>query len=422
MFEFDSNFPSAVRRPIAIAKPGDPVADAIDAIAAGEMVIVVDDDDRENEGDLVLAASKATPEQIAFMIRHTSGILCTAMGRERARALQLAPMAADNDAPLQTAFTVSVDCKAGLTTGISARERTATIHALADPNSAPADFVRPGHMFPLVARAGGVLERTGHTEATVDLVRLAGLAPVGVLAELVNDDGTVQRMPDLCAFAQTHNLRMVAINDLIAYRQRHERLVSRTSEFNADTHIGTAKVMTFTSPFDSVEQLALVFGTIDPTRPTPVRIQRQQVFADIFGSSGKQSGDGLTAALEHFRHEGRGVLIYLRDRTLDPAQSGKEGDDTSEDRRWRDWREIGFAAQVLRDLGVDAIRLLTTGRDHYVGLVELGLNVTELQINDSRAPFFDDFSHSPGPRDLSLNGAAYVSAITYAPPHPRVHA
>lgn len=422
MFEFDYDFPGDIRQPTAVEKATCSVAEAIRAIADGEIVIVVDDDDRENEGDLVIAASKVTPEKVAFMIRHTSGILCVAMGRERTRELHLAPMVADNDAPLQTAFTVSVDYRAGLTTGISATERAATIFALADPNSAPSDFVRPGHIFPLVARAGGVLERDGHTEATVDLARLAGLAPAGVLSELVNDDGTVQRMPDLRAFAQRHNLKMVAINDLVAYRQRHEPLVTRTSEFIADTQIGPARVITFTLPFDPVEQLALVFGTIDKARPTPVRIQQQQVFSDIFATTGSRTDDGLASVLAHFQREGGGVLIYLRDCKLDHHGSPAEPEQNSDDRRGRSWREVGFAAQILRELAVDSIRLMTRDRNHYSEMVKFGLNVVEIQIDDERALFFDDFSHSSGPRDPSSTSAAYVSAITYAATRPPIDA
>src|SRR6266481_2265548 len=211
------------------------------AFGRGEIVVVADDDDRENEGDLFIAASMCTPEKMAFIIRHTSGIVCVPLSAEEARRLHLDPMVALNDAPLGTAFTVSVDVRHGLTTGISAEERTNTVRALANGNSGASDFVRPGHVFPLVAKDGGVLMRSGHTEACIDLCRLAGLAPVGVLAELMNDDGSVMRGPAIAAFAQRHNLKRITIADLIAYRQAREKLVDRISEFSVPTEIGTLK-------------------------------------------------------------------------------------------------------------------------------------------------------------------------------------
>ena len=218
----------------------DSIEDALTAIRQGEMVVVVDDDDRENEGDLIMAASKATASAVAFMIRHTSGILCTPILQEQATRLHLDPMVGRNDAPMSTAFTVSIDYKQGLTTGISADERAATTQALTNNNVGPDDFVRPGHIFPLVARQGGVLVRSGHTEAGTDLATLAGLPPVGLLAELVNDDGTVQRMPELLEFSAKHNLKIITIADLIAYRQQREQLVERSHEFSVKTNMGEA--------------------------------------------------------------------------------------------------------------------------------------------------------------------------------------
>ena len=231
---------------------------AIKAFAKGEIVVVTDDDDRENEGDLFVAASLCTPEKMAFIIRNTSGIVCAPLGGEHARRLHLDPMVAENDAPLGTAFTVSVDGRHGLTTGISAEERCNTVRALANDNSGASDFVRPGHVFPLVARPGGVLMRSGHTEACVDLCRLAGLAPVGVLSELMKDDGTVMRGPDVTAFAQQHKLVQVSIAELIAYRQNRDKLVERVAEFHVASEIGSLNGYAYVTPFDRVHHMAFV--------------------------------------------------------------------------------------------------------------------------------------------------------------------
>jgi 3,4-dihydroxy 2-butanone 4-phosphate synthase/GTP cyclohydrolase II len=264
----------------------DPIDEAIRAFSAGDMVIVVDDDDRENEGDLIMAACKATQAQVAFMIRHTSGILCAPLTAARAKALNLEPMVRENDAPLRTAFTVSVDYREGMTTGISAEERAATVRALAGGNVIASDFVRPGHVFPLIARDGGVLVRAGHTEAATDLAKLADLPEVGLLGELVNDDGTVKRLPELMAFAKEHGLKIVSIADLIAYRRTRERLVQRTGEFVVETEIGPARAISYATPFDQVQHLALIFGDIRPAKAPPVRIHRQEIITDVFGQGG----------------------------------------------------------------------------------------------------------------------------------------
>src|SRR5882757_2942467 len=240
----------------------DRVSAAIEAFRNGEIVVVTDDDDRENEGDLFVAASLCTPEKMAFIVRHTSGIVCAPMTVAEARRLRLDPMVSVNDAPLGTAFTVSVDFRHGLRTGISAEERVNTVRALANGNVGAADFVRPGHVFPLIAREGGVLMRSGHTEACVDLCRLAGLPPVGVLAELMNDDGTVMRGPELARFAETHGLKRITIADLIAYRQVREKLVERVSEFSVPTEIGTLKGYAYVTPFDAIHHMAFVYGRI----------------------------------------------------------------------------------------------------------------------------------------------------------------
>ncbi|HZS84722.1 MAG TPA: 3,4-dihydroxy-2-butanone-4-phosphate synthase [Stellaceae bacterium] len=362
----------------------DTVEDAIRAIAAGEAVIVVDDDDRENEGDLVIAASKATPEQVAFMIRHTSGILCVPLLAERARALRLAPMVADNSAPLRTAFTVSVDYRQGLTTGISAEERTATIRALANGNVTAEDFVRPGHVFPLVAKEGGVLVRSGHTEAATDLATLAGLPPIGLIAELVNDDGTVQRLPQLLTFAAAHGLKIISIADLIAYRRQRERLVERVAEFTIATEIGPAKAVAYATRFDAMQHLALVFGEIGGKEPVPVRIHREEVIGDVFGRGG---GPLLSRSLQRIKAAGFGVLVYLREGAAGvEAQSFAEQATraapaaSSEEERDRHWREVGIGAQILRDLGISAIRLLTAHRRGYVGLSGFGITIAGTEL------------------------------------------
>src|SRR2546430_330328 len=253
------------------------------AFAAGGIVVVADDDDRENEGDLFVAASLCTPEKMAFIIRHTSGIVCAPLAPAEAKRLHLDPMVALNDAPLGTAFTVSVDCRHGLTTGISAEERCNTVRALANPNSGAADFVRPGHVFPLVAKEGGVLMRSGHTEACIDLCRLAGLPAVGVLAELMNDDGTVMRGHAVSAFAQQHRLKLISIADLIAYRQVRDKLVKRVGEFPVKSEIGTLSGYAYVTPFDAVQHMAFVHGRIGDGKAVPPRLHRPDIIREVFG-------------------------------------------------------------------------------------------------------------------------------------------
>jgi 3,4-dihydroxy 2-butanone 4-phosphate synthase/GTP cyclohydrolase II len=352
----------------------DRVEDAIAAIGRGEMVVVVDDDDRENEGDLVAAACKITPEQMAFMIRYCCGIVCAPITSEDARRLKLDPMVAHNDAPLGTAFTVSVDYREGLTTGISAKERTATVHALANGNVQAGDFVRPGHIFPLVAKSGGVLMRSGHTEASVDLVRLAGLHPAGVICELVNDDGTVKRGPQVQAFAREHGLKIISVADLIAYRQARERLVEQESQFDIDTPIGKARGFAFSTPFDSVEHLAIVFGDIGGGKDIPVRLHREDIVADIFGAP-----HVLNKIYDVFRREGRGVLVYLREGTAGVPAGQKMGSEKGSSAAMREqaWRDVGLGAQILRDLNVRSIRLITSSTRHYVGLSGFGRDIAE---------------------------------------------
>jgi 3,4-dihydroxy 2-butanone 4-phosphate synthase/GTP cyclohydrolase II len=360
------------------------VADAIRAFEEGRIVVVVDDIDRENEGDLFVAASHCTAEKMAFIVRHTSGIVCAPLARDTAARLRLDPMVAESDAPLGTAFTVSVDYRHGLTTGISADERTATVRALADPATSPGDFARPGHVFPLIARDGGVLMRSGHTEACVDLCRLAGLPPVGVLAELVNDDGTVMRGAEVAALAEAHGLPMVAVADLIAYRQRAERLVEMLGKSVLETRIGPAQAVTYRTPFDPMHHLALVFGDIRDGHDVPVRLQREEVAEDVFGATGR-----IDRILERIAGHGRGVLVYLREGSVGVAGSGQRPRDLSHEghgsarQRQAEWREIGLGAQILKDLGVRSIRLLASRERLYVGLGGFGIEIAATEILDA---------------------------------------
>jgi 3,4-dihydroxy 2-butanone 4-phosphate synthase / GTP cyclohydrolase II len=366
------------------------IEEAIKAIAQGEMIIVVDDDDRENEGDLIVAASKATMQQIAFMVRHTSGILCAPMLPERARQLQLDPMVRNNNAPLGTAFTVSVDYREGLTTGISAEERTNTLRALANGNVSAEDFVRPGHVFPLISRDGGVLVRSGHTEATTDLAKLAGLPPVGVIGELVNDDGTVKRMPALLDFAKEHKLKIVSIADLITYRRSREKLVTRVSEFEVATEIGTAMAIAYATPFDSVQHLALVFGDIEGAKSVPVRIHREELISDVFGQRSIGQPNLMSKALARIDHARMGVVVYLREGAAGvhsptlKEQAGAQGvtDPATDSEKKRDqhWRDVGIGAQILRDLGLSSITLLTTHHFDYVGLSGFDIRIAGTEM------------------------------------------
>jgi 3,4-dihydroxy 2-butanone 4-phosphate synthase / GTP cyclohydrolase II len=354
-----------------------PVADAIEAFARGEIVAVTDDDDRENEGDLIVAASLCTTEKMAFIIRNCCGIVCVPLTSEDARRLNLAPMVAINDAPLGTAFTVSVDVRHGLTTGISAEQRTNTVRALANRNMGASDFVRPGHVFPLVAKDGGVLMRSGHTEAAVDLCKLAGLPPVAVICELANDDGTVMVGPQVEAFADKHRIKRISVADLIAYRQAREKLVERVACFPIKTPIGELQGYAYRTPFDPVLHFAFVHGTIGDGREVPARLHRADILGDIFG------GGAIPKVLSRFKAEGRGALIYLRDGSAGvPANLGGTHATGSDDARDTQWREIGLGAQILRDLGVSSIRLRTDNPRTYVGLAGFGIEIAAVEPLD----------------------------------------
>lgn len=356
------------------------VVEALRAFERGEIVVVMDDDGRENEGDLIVAAVHCTPEKMAFIVRHTSGIVCTPMPREEAKRLNLAPMVAENDSAHTTAFTVSVDFKHGTTTGISAEDRTLTVRSLANGNVAASDFSRPGHIFPLVAREGGVLMRSGHTEAAVDLCKLAGLPPIGVICELVNDDGTVMRGPQVNSFAEKNSLKQVSVADLIAYRQRQETLIQRIESFDIDTPAGKARAHTYTLPWDTMHHLAIIFGDIRDGEDVPVRLHSEDVVADVFGA-----GQRLDEIMKSMAGE-RGVIVYLREGSVGVGSSGRarraiEGEEHDEARRREsEWREIGLGAQILKDLGISSIRLLSSRERHYVGLEGFGIRITKTDI------------------------------------------
>lgn len=344
---------------------------AISAMRAGGVIVVTDDADREGEGDLMMAAAHCTPEKMAFIIRHTCGIVCAPIGAAEARRLNLTPMVAENDAPLGTAFTVSVDVVHGLTTGISAEQRCNTARALANPNMGAADFVRPGHVFPLVAREGGVLIRSGHTEAAVDLCRLAGLPEVGVICELARDDGTVMAGADIRAFAERHDLPLVSVDELINWRRERELLVTQNGPFSCDSIIGPLKGYAFSTPFDSIRQFAFVYGEIGDGENVPARIHRSSVITDVIVQD-----TTVHRCLRLMREEGRGVLVYLREGAcgvpIGPLETDKPA---AERRRDTHWHEVGLGAQILRSLGVRSLRLLASRDVNYVGLSGFGLSI-----------------------------------------------
>jgi 3,4-dihydroxy 2-butanone 4-phosphate synthase/GTP cyclohydrolase II len=350
------------------------VVSAIEAFARGEIVIVTDDDDRENEGDLICAAVHCTPEKMAFIIRNTCGIVCAPITSGEAKRLNLSPMVAANDAPLGTAFTVSVDVKHGLTTGISAEQRTNTVRALANGNMGAGDFVRPGHVFPLIAKDGGVLMRSGHTEAAVDLCKLAKLPPVGVICELANDDGTVMRGPQIASFAEAHGLKRISVADLIAYRQAREKLVERVATFPVKTDTVDLTGYAYVTPFDSVQHFAFVYGEVGEGRNVLTRLHRAHVVADTL-----QGGKSLQAVLGRFKKAGRGVLVYLRDGTAGVPLTSVESESDSEAVRQRQWREIGLGAQILRDLGVSSIVNLSSSSRSFVGLAGFGIEISSTE-------------------------------------------
>jgi 3,4-dihydroxy 2-butanone 4-phosphate synthase / GTP cyclohydrolase II len=380
--------------------PLDEVGRAIDDIRAGRPVIVVDDADRENEGDIILAAAKATPELLAFMVRYTSGVICAPMPGSDLDRLQLPLMTTQNNERMRTAFTVTVDARDGVTTGISAADRTTTIRRLVDPTAEASDFVRPGHIFPLRYTEGGVLKRPGHTEAAVDLTRLAGLPPAGVLAEVVRDDGTMMRLPELRAFADEHGLALITIEQLIDYRRRTERQVTRVAETKIPNQYATWRAYGYRGDVDGAEHMALTLGDVDGGEDVLTRIHSECLTGDVFHSQRCDCGAQLDAAMAAIAERGRGVVLYLRGHEgrgigllskLQAYELQDAGADTVDANLELglpvDAREYSVAAQLLADLGVRSVRLLTNNPEKVDGLARHGFGVTRVPLPPLTTPY-----------------------------------
>ncbi|WP_336294765.1 3,4-dihydroxy-2-butanone-4-phosphate synthase [Bartonella sp. CB169] len=360
------------------------IVSALQAFRSGEIVVVTDDDDRENEGDLIVAAAHCTEEKMAFIIRYTTGIVCAPMPKEEAQRFNLAPMVSDNNSTHRTQFTVSVDFKHGITTGISAHDRTLAVRNLANSNAHAGDFIRPGHIFPLIAHDGGVLMRSGHTEAAVDLCKLAGLSPVGVIGELVNDDGSVKRGDEITKFAQDNQLHIITVADLIAHRQRKEMLIRHVGEMSIETSIGPAVVKSYQVPWDAVQHIAIIFGDICDGENIPVCLYRENIVNDIFCPS-----SNILAIMQRMvEKEKRGVFVYLREGSVvvqsafgiqEITREGSENHLQAIERE-AEWREIGLGSQILKHLGIRSVSVNACKERHYAGLEGFGIRVFKTHI------------------------------------------
>ncbi|WP_109260399.1 3,4-dihydroxy-2-butanone-4-phosphate synthase [Hyphobacterium indicum] len=366
--------------------PLSPIEDIIEDARNGRMFILVDADDRENEGDLVIPAQFATPDAVNFMARYGRGLICLSVTDERARALGLEMMSSHNRTRHQTAFTVSIEAREGVTTGISAHDRAVTIAAAIDPGKGAEDIVTPGHVFPLVARDGGVLVRAGHTEAAVDVSRLAGLNPSGVICEIMNEDGTMARMPDLVAFAQLHGLKIGTIADLIAYRRRNDLFIERRAEVPFESHWGGIfKLVVYRSLVDGFEHVALLKGQPEADHPTLVRMHKVSFVDDVIAATGRRSGLVEIAMQTLAQHDGPAVMVFIRESNLNAIRErfGAKPTEPDEKREERRLREYGIGAQILTDLGVGKMDLLTTAPQPIVGLEGYGLSIHEtIQLGD----------------------------------------